>query len=161
MKRQKRTTSQYNQRLKDASLSLEIVSKYVAALGARDSASMHALRSPTFVLDFVHGDAFHDEPLSADTIKEFWSAWFAGFPDMDFEGTRTVAAENVVIIQWIFTGHNTGPLEPPISGRHIDATGRTIRLRGVSVYDISEGLIQRETLYMDFATLWVELGVEV
>ena len=38
-------------------------------------------------------------------------------------------------------------------------TGKTIRIRGVSVYDLDGGLIQRETLYLDLATLLVELGV--
>ena len=41
----------------------------------------------------------------------------------------------------------------------MDATGKTIRLRGVSVFDLHQGLIQRETLYLDLATLFVELGV--
>ena len=33
--------------------------------------------------------------------------------------------------------------------------------RGVSVYEIAAGLIQRETTYLDLATLLVELEVEV
>ena len=83
------------------------------------------------------------------------------FPEMDFEITRIIAAESVVVVQWTFTGTNSEPLEPAVFGRQIEATGRTIRLRGVGVYDVREGLIQRETLYFDYATLWVELGVEL
>jgi hypothetical protein len=41
----------------------------------------------------------------------------------------------------------------------VEPTGKTIRLRGVSVYDIQDELISKETMYIDFATLWVELGV--
>ena len=133
----------------------------VWALAARDSEQMDALRSPDFVLDYVYADAFERSPLSAEETKEFWPAWFAGFPEMDLEVTRTVAAETVVVTQWTFAGTNTGPLEPPAFGKRLEPTGRTIQFRGVSIYDISEGLIQRETLYMDFATLWVELGVEL
>jgi hypothetical protein len=33
--------------------------------------------------------------------------------------------------------------------------------RGVSIYDISAGLIQRETAYMDLATIMVELEVDL
>ena len=153
--------SQRHRQSPEAPSSLEVISQYASALAARNSAQMHALRSADFVLDFVHGDAFHDTPLSAEAIKDFWPAWFAGFPDMDFEVTRTIAAENVVVLQWTFTGHNTVALDPPVFGRHMEATGRTIRLRGVLVYDVSENRIQRETLYIDFATLWIELGVEV
>ena len=41
---------------------------------------------------------------------------------------------------------------------HEQPTGREVRLRGVSIYDIIRGLIQRETIYIDNATLLVELG---
>lgn len=161
MKKLKKRISQRNRESQEAPSSLEVISRYAAALAERDGKQMHTLRSSDFVLDFVHGDAFHNEPLSAEAIQDFWPAWFAGFPDMDFEITRTIAAESVVVLQWTFTGHNTGSLEPPVFGRYIEATGRTIRLRGVSIYDVNEGCIHRETLYIDFATLWVELGIEV
>ena len=61
--------------------------------------------------------------------------------------------------QWIFTGTQTGTLGTPVFDTPVEASGKTIRLRGSSVYDIGEGLIQKETMYIDFATLWVELGV--
>jgi predicted ester cyclase len=143
------------------STSLDVISNYVAALAARDGKRMHSFRSPDFVLDFVHGDAFEDGPLSAENTDNFWPAWFAGFPEMDFEVTRTIAAEDVVVTQWIFTGTHNGRIEPPIFSQGLEPTGRTIRFRGVSVYDVSHGLIQREMLYIDLATLMVELRGEV
>lgn len=143
------------------STSLDVISNYVAALAAGDGQKMHTFRSSDFVLDFVHGDAFEDGPLSAEDTDKFWPAWFAGFPEMDFEVTRTIAAEDVVVTQWIFTGTHSGRIEPPIFERGLEATGRTIRFRGVSVYDVIDGLIQREMLYIDLATLMVELRGEV
>ncbi|UCC65117.1 MAG: ester cyclase [Anaerolineae bacterium] len=145
--------------MRDTPSALVVVSEYVAALAACDSAKMHALHSPDFVLDWVYADAFEDRPRSAEETKAFWPAWFAGFPEMDYEVTRTIAAEKVVVTQWTFTGTNIGPLGPPAFGRHLEPTGRTIQLRGVSIYDVSEGLIQRETTYLDLATLMVELGI--
>ena len=139
---------------------LEVVSEYAGALSARDSDRMNALRSPDFVLDFVNGDAFEDRPLSVEQTREFWPSWFRAFPEMDLEVTRTIAAEEVVVTQWIFTGTNSGPLEPPVFDDRMEPTGRTIRLRGVSIYDVSDGLLRRETMYIDLATLMVELGVE-
>jgi steroid delta-isomerase-like uncharacterized protein len=140
---------------------LQVTSQYVAALAARDSVAMHELRAPGFVLDFVHADASAAEPLSAEDTRQFWSAWFVAFPKLDYEVTRTIAAETVVVTQWTFTGTNDGPYAPPVLDRQTEALGKTIRLRGVSFYDISAGLIQRETAYIDFATLMVELGVEL
>ncbi len=150
----------YSQSAVGTPSALDVISEYVAALSRRDGNGMSSFRSPDFVLDFVHGDAFEDGPLSVEETKKFWPAWFAGFPEMDLEVTRTVAAEEIVVTQWTFTGTNSGPLEPPIFEKLRESTGRTIRLRGVSIYDVRDGLIQRETMYMDLATLMVELGVE-
>ena len=140
---------------------LDVTSAYVAALAARDSARMKALRAPGFALDFVHGDASQAEPLSAEDTMQFWSAWFVAFPELDYEVTRTIAADQVVVTQWTFTGTNSGPLAPTMLGEIAEPLGKTIRLRGLSVYDISDGLIRRETAYIDLATFLVELGVEL
>ena len=75
--------------------------------------------------------------------------------------TRTIAAETVVVTQWTFTGTHSGPLGPLFPGATDRPLGSTIRLRGLSIYDIGDGLIQRETAYIDMATLMVELGVEL
>ncbi len=140
---------------------LEVTSRYVAALSAGDSQAMNALRSADFALDFVYGDAFEDCPLSEEDTKQFWPAWFTAFSDSDYEVTRTIAAAEVVVTQWIFTGTNTGPLGPPILEQRFERTGKTIRIRGVSVYDIRDGAIQRESAYIDLATVMVELGLQL
>ncbi len=140
---------------------LDVVSKYVVALTGRDSDGMNGLRADAFVLDFVHGDAFENRPMSAEEAQMFWPIWFDAFLELDLEVTRTVAADEVVVTQWIFTGTNTGPLDPPIFEKRVEPTGRTVRLRGVSVYDVIGGRILRETLYIDLVTLMVELRVDL
>jgi len=129
-------------------------------MAAQDSDTMHSLHSQDFVLDFIYRDAFESGLLSAEETMQFWPAWFAGFPEMDYEVTRTIVGETVVVMQWIFIGTHGGALGPPIFEERLEPTDRTIRFRGVSIYDIHDGLIQRETTYMDLATLMVELGVE-
>jgi len=139
--------------------SLEIITKYVSALCARDNAGMQNLRSSEFKLDWVHNDAFVNQPLNQAETAEFWPAWFAAFSEMDYEVTRTIAAEDVVVTQWTFIGTHAAALGPPVFDPPQEPTGKTIRIRGISVYDIESGLIQKETMYIDLATLWVELGV--
>jgi len=139
--------------------SLSLIAQYVSALGERDEAAMQSLRSPDFVLDWVHNDAFANNPITHDVANQFWSVWFAAFSEMDYEITRTIAAGNVVVTQWIFTGTQAGPLGAPVFPTPVAPTGKTIRLRGISVYDIHAQLINKETMYIDLATLWVELGV--
>jgi len=143
------------------SSALKVTSQYVAALAASDTDRMNALRSPDYVLDFVYGDASESGPLSLEETKQFWPSWLAAFPEMDYEVTRTIAAEDVVVTQWTFTGTHSKPFGQTIFDRPFEPTGRTVMFRGVSVYDIGDGLIQRETSYMDLATIMVELGVEM
>ena len=88
----------------------DLVADYVEALARRNHAQMDRLRAPDFILDFVHDDAFADRPLTDEQTRHFWPAWFAGFPEMDFEVTRAVAAPDVVVVQWTFTGTHNGHL---------------------------------------------------
>lgn len=140
--------------------SLKIINQYVEALADSNFQAMSALRSEDCVLDLVTQDAFGAEPLNCSETTDFWKSWFEAFPEMDYQVTRTIAAENVVVTQWTFTGTNSGPI-PPILDSQSGPTGKTIRLRGASIYDLSGGLIQRETNYMDLGTLLVELGIQL
>lgn len=144
-----------------AATSVEVVAAYCAAPAVADFQRMHSLRSDDFVLDFVHQDASQHDPLVADETERFWPVWFRAFPDgFDHQVTRAVAAADAVVTEWAFTGTNSGPLDPPILTDSEPATGRTIRFRAVSVYDIVDGLIARETMYLDLATLMVDLGID-
>jgi steroid delta-isomerase-like uncharacterized protein len=140
---------------------LEIISDYVAALAAGDTDRMNSLRRPDFELDFVYSDARASGPLTSEETKQFWPAWLAGFPKRDFDVKRTIAARDVVVIQWVFTGTHNEVLGAPIFDTPVAPTGRTIMFRGVSIYDISDDRIQRETTYLDLATIMVELGVQL
>ena len=142
------------------STALDVIARYSTALASGDSEKMKSLRANECILHIVTRDAFGTEPLSCEETGDFWAAWFEGFPEMDYEVIRTIAGDEVVVTQWIFIGTNTGPI-PPILVSLREPTGRTIRLRGVSIYDLQDNLITRETTYMDLGTLLVELGVEL
>lgn len=136
----------------------EVISKYVAAMAEGDTDTMKSFHADDFLVDWITGDAFENPPSSAEESNKFFPAWFSGFNDIDYEVKRTIAADEVVVTEWVFIGTHTGPLGPPVFEKVLDPTGRTIQLRGVTVYDVSDGLIHKETIYMDLATLIVELG---
>jgi steroid delta-isomerase-like uncharacterized protein len=136
----------------------EVISKYVAAMAVGDTDTMKSFHADEFMVDWVYGDAFENPPSSAEESNKFFPIWFSGFDEMDYEVKRTIAAEEVVVTEWVFTGTHTGPLGPPVFQEVLDPTGRTIQFRGATVYDVNEGLVQKETIYMDLATLIVELG---
>jgi predicted ester cyclase len=100
---------------------------------------MHSLRSPEFVPDLVAADASEDRLRSDRETKRSWASWFAGFSKMDYEVTRTIAAEEVVVTQWVFTGTHTGPLEPTVFGRRVEPTGRTIQFRRAASARLARG----------------------
>jgi len=141
---------------------LEIATQYGAAIIARDSKSLHALRSKDCITDWVHEDAFRYRPDTAQQATDRYEALFVAFPDLNLEVTRTIAGEEVVVQEWTLTGTNKGTLAPPLlRNRSADPTGHRFILRGISVLDISNGLIQRETIYLDNATWLVELGIDM
>jgi len=135
------------------------VAQYSNALASGDTECMASLRSDTFELDIVHRDAFKEDPLTAEEASDFWPSWISAFPEMDYRVTRTIAGEKVVITQWVFTGTNSGALCPPVFDKRLEPTGKTVKFRGISVYEISANLVQRETTYIDLGTLLVELDV--
>jgi steroid delta-isomerase-like uncharacterized protein len=139
--------------------SLDTIEKYFTALAGGDHRTMEALRCPDYVFDWVHMDAFEDQPLTHEQTNQFWLVWFTGFSDMDYEVTRTIAAESVVVTQWTFIGTHDGLIGSPVFDPPLNPTGKTIRIRGISVYDIHDGMIQKETMYIDLATLYVEMGI--
>ena len=65
------------------------------------------------------------------------------------------------MVQWNFTGTNSGPLQRILGEERIEPTGNTVRLRGVTFLDVHDGLIRKETTYIDIATLMVELGIQL
>jgi steroid delta-isomerase-like uncharacterized protein len=140
---------------------LKLISAYTQALANKDADGIRNLCSSEQVLDLVYFDAEGRRPLSVEESRMFWSAWFTAFPDdYDFEVTRTVAAKEVVVMQWVFRGTFAGILGPPVSVRPVSPTGKTIMFRAVSIYDLANGQIQRETIYLDLATWFVEMGFE-
>lgn len=139
----------------------DVVSQLIAAMAIQDIDSMQSLHAPDYVVDWVYGDAFESPPVPAEQSAPFYPTWFAGFDEIDYDVKRTIAGDMVVVTEWVFTGTHTGPLGPPVFQETLKPTGRTIRFRGVTVYDVDQGLVRRETIYMDLATLLVELGARL
>ncbi len=138
---------------------LDVISEYTQALADRNVDGMISLRSERYVRDFAHMDVFNRGPVSSSESQRFWHALFAAFPELDYEVSCTLAAEDVVATRWTFTATNSGPVSPPIVPSPLAATGRTVRIRGATFHDVANGLIERETIYTDLSTLFVELGV--
>ncbi|MDH3715328.1 MAG: ester cyclase [Gammaproteobacteria bacterium] len=115
-------------------------------------------RAPDFAFDAVHRDTFGGELLDADASREFWRAWVTAFNEFDWEHTRTIVTESIAVCEWIYCGEQDGPLDN-IFGFNVPGCGRVVRFRGTSICEFRDGRITRETMYMDLATLMIELGI--
>ncbi len=137
-----------------------IAAQYAAARAAQQEECMHVLRAGRYQLDAVYLDAYGVAPLTEPEGTDLYRSLFSACPDGDLAVTRTIAGAEVVVQEWTFSGTHTGRTERWAFGGHLhkQPTGSQVRLRGVSIYDIIGGLIQRETIYLDHATLLVELG---
>ncbi len=140
---------------------LSIVTEYLHAISIVDVERMIALQTEGFILDFVHRDAFAQEPFKQEEASSFWTAWFRAFPELDIQVTRTIVANPLVVTEWIFTGTHAGWLGPPIFENGIPPTGKTIRFRGISIYELDRRRIKCLQMYLDMATVLVELGAQL
>jgi predicted ester cyclase len=137
-----------------------IAAQYAAARATQQEAHMHVLRAASYQLDAVYLDAYGVAPQALPEGTDMYRALFSACPDGDLAVTRTIAGAEVVVQEWTFSGTHSGRTErwTFCGQRHEQPTGSEVRLRGVSLYDIIGGLIQCETIYIDHATLLVELG---
>ena len=74
------------------------------------------------------------------------------FSDASAETRNVVAADNGVVIEFVFHGKNTGALgdTPP--------TGKVVAVPMCAYYSVAQGQIQLIRLYYDMATMGRQLG---
>lgn len=132
---------------------------YVEAVSHGNLDVLRRLRSADAVTDFVHGDAFGSGSLDSDGAERVWGDWFHAFPEQRLQVARTLLGPTVASMEWTFTVHHLGELRPPIVAEVAPPSGRRATFRGVTVLDIGGGLIRRETVYLDYVTLLVALGI--
>jgi predicted ester cyclase len=137
-----------------------IAAQYTAARAEQQEERLCALRAGRYQLDAVYLDAYGASPQAEPGGTDIYRSLFRACPDGDLAVTRTIAGTEVVVQEWAFSGTHTGRSEhwALCDQRHDQPTGSRVRLRGVCIYDIKHGLIHRETIYLDQATLLVELG---
>ena len=71
---------------------------------------------------------------------------------------RILVDGDTVIVEFRSDQTNSGPLPLP-SGETLPATGRRIALRGISISDVMDGQITRETFYWDSVLFATQLGL--
>ncbi len=104
--------------------------------------------------DVIFEDISLPEPLKGkQAMREFMQAIYAAFPDLHVELRTIFGEESIVAAEYDLMGTHRGELEghPP--------TGKTFRVRAVSVYEYDGKLFTRETFYWDSASMLRQLGL--
>ncbi len=128
----------------------EVAHAVFAAITRKDPGGIVSVGAPGYVEDFVAVG----EIRGHDAIRAFFSELFTAFPDFEMVIDKVIADETSAAVQWHATGTFTGG---PFQG--ILPTGRRVELRGADVMQISDGLIQHNTIYYDGAAFARQIGM--
>ena len=103
--------------------------------------------------DFVRNDfAIPAETKGIEAFKEVVKFNRTAYPDFTVKIKEIIVKGDRVITPWIMTGTNTGPRGD------LPATGKAIKISGVSIVRIVNGKLTEELLFYDLSNVLKQLG---
>jgi steroid delta-isomerase-like uncharacterized protein len=93
-----------------------------------------------------------------DGARQFYGVWNEAVPDSEITIDRRHSCGSVVVEQGVFSGTHTGNLTTP-DGQTIPATGRSLSVPYVEVFDIEADQVATTRLYFDQVELLTQLGL--
>ncbi|MGB8383891.1 MAG: ester cyclase [Dermatophilaceae bacterium] len=82
----------------------------------------------------------------------------AGFPDRRINPTKWVEEGDTVVVEYEFTGTNTGPYSIP-DGGELAPTGQRMTLRGVDIFEVRDGKTAAHRTYYDRLPTMIQAGL--
>jgi steroid delta-isomerase-like uncharacterized protein len=129
----------------------KIMEEFRAAWNSRDVDKIVSFYADDCVLeDMGLGVVCHGKKELYNFIRQ----WYVDYPDLRFEWKSRFNAGNWVAGEWTMTGTNVHSSNPAIP-----ATGKRFSVRGVSIIEVQEGKIKRETDYYNQLTIMQQLGL--
>jgi predicted ester cyclase len=128
----------------------QVATSYFDAIGDRDLDAMAACWEPGSV-DHLYGMADLRVP---DDLRRWFGNLFAAIPDFAMSVTDMVAYGEKAAVRWGATGTFTGPAR--FEG--LTPTGAAIRMEGLDLLTIREGLIRENFAYTNATELARQLG---
>lgn len=132
---------------------LRIAEKSFNSNNNRDYDQVNDLYSDDYTTDNPGGAGMDLEQSRAN-----FQAYVQAYPDLHFEILRRIAQGSYVVLNWVATGTNTGPLRTP-TGNTIPATGNRGKIYGATTYEFKDGKIVHSWVYWDRATMLEQLGL--
>jgi steroid delta-isomerase-like uncharacterized protein len=129
-----------------------ILNEYTAAWNSHDTEK---------VVSFFTDDCVYEElgigviKRGKEELRAFINSFFAAFPDTNFELKSSFISGNWYCGEWVWTGTHKGDMAGLL------ATGKRFSIRGVSVGELKEGEIKRNSDYYNKMDLLQQLGIKL
>ncbi len=126
----------------------DLVQQYVERVwNDADLDEFSALTSPDFLYYFA-GQPPRDPAAFADFVLQTHAA----FPDWNVQVASLIVSREKAAVRWSGQVTHLGPF------RGIPATGRTVKVTGINVYEVKDGKIVAEWEQMDSLGMLLQLG---
>jgi steroid delta-isomerase-like uncharacterized protein len=110
------------------------------------------LADELFTADYLLHLTGVPDALSRDAIKQVLAMFNRAFPDLRHAVDEMIAEGNTVAARWTVTGTHTGEFQG------IAATGKSVRLSGITVHHLAGGRIKETWLAVDNLELMQQIG---
>ena len=88
-----------------------------------------------------------------EAVRAFFGALFVGFPDFATTEGRTLAANNIVVVEHGLDGTHQG------EWMGVPPTGNAVSLPHIDIYEFEGDKIKRAASYLDATSVMIQLGV--
>jgi steroid delta-isomerase-like uncharacterized protein len=139
---------------KEMATALEIAHAAIAAWNAQKLSRVAEYYRPDITLVTPDGG----EQRGYDRAAQRDEAFLQAFPDFTQEVRASYEAADTAIIEWVFSGTNTGPLPVP-GGATLPATGKRVSVRGADFVTVVDGAVASLRSYYDQVELLTQLGL--
>jgi steroid delta-isomerase-like uncharacterized protein len=129
---------------------LQVLMDAIDSLNRRYISRFAGLLSADVTLDNQAGSGVQ---RGRDAVVEDISTLVAAFPDASLSVVQTVIRGGEIACEWTLEGTHEGTF------LGIPATGRSVRLPGISMVTVENGAITDLAVYVDSGKLWRQLGL--
>ena len=141
---------------------LQVAQKWFTSINAHDFTCVAKLVDDDFMWEI--GEVVI---AGCDAAEQIWQQLWCGFPDLHLEVEQMLGSGEFVVARWQLSGTHRGELRfCAISSaewkgqlRSFVPTDRRVRVRGCTVFQVTEGKIVRGWDYWDTLSLLRQLGI--
>ena len=133
---------------------IEAAKAPLLAYGEKDWARVKNSITGNFTYDEV---ATERKVQGIDNVIPLWKEWATALPDSKATIHNAYVSGNTVVIELTWNGTHNGPLNLPTGP--VAATGKTIALRALNVFEITGEKASMQRQYFDMATMLRQLGI--